>query len=48
MCNGSELFLADCSHRGIGVHNCNHFEDAGVDCGREFFYWNIHHVIETE
>ena len=31
-CNGSELRLANCSHRGVGVHNCFHFEDAGVIC----------------
>ena len=32
-CSGSEDKLLDCSHGGIGVHNCNHGEDAGVICG---------------
>lgn len=32
VCNGSEPYLTDCAHRGIGVHGCSHFEDAGVAC----------------
>ena len=31
-CLGSENRLIDCPSNGIGVHNCNHFEDAGVGC----------------
>ena len=31
-CNGSESFLLDCPHNGVGVHNCAHFKDAGVRC----------------
>ena len=31
-CTGRETRLADCSHRGIGRHNCRHSEDAGVVC----------------
>jgi len=31
-CNGTELRLTNCSNRGVGVHNCGHFEDAGVEC----------------
>ena len=31
-CNGSELRLTNCSHRGVGVHNCQPSEDAGVKC----------------
>ena len=31
-CTGREARLADCSHRGIGIHNCGHGEDAGVVC----------------
>ena len=32
MCNGSESYLTNCTHRGIGIHDCSHFEDAGVAC----------------
>ena len=31
-CTGSESELLDCSHNGIGVENCDHFEDASVRC----------------
>ena len=32
-CTGSESSLASCSHRGKGMHNCMHYEDASVVCG---------------
>ena len=31
-CTGSESRLVYCSHRGIGIHDCSHAEDAGVRC----------------
>ena len=31
-CTGTESRLDQCPHNGIGVHNCIHFEDAGVQC----------------
>ncbi|KAM9456648.1 scavenger receptor cysteine-rich domain-containing protein DMBT1-like isoform 1-T1 [Clarias gariepinus] len=31
-CFGSERSITRCSHRGFGIHNCNHGEDAGVTC----------------
>ena len=31
-CTGSEIALINCSHRGIGVHDCDHTDDAGVTC----------------
>ena len=31
-CSGSEESIFDCDHSGIGVHNCDHREDAGVRC----------------
>ncbi len=31
-CTGEELSLLDCRANPIGVHSCNHFEDAGIIC----------------
>ena len=31
-CTGTEESLHDCPHNGIGNHNCEHDEDAGVTC----------------
>ena len=31
-CNAGEERLEDCTHRGWGVHNCNHRDDVGVVC----------------
>ena len=31
-CIGAEERLEHCSHHGIGVHDCDHSNDAGVKC----------------
>ena len=31
-CTGEEESLLDCHHRGIGIHGCEHYEDASVIC----------------
>ena len=31
-CTGTEARLIECGARPIGVHNCNHNEDAGTRC----------------
>ena len=32
-CTGEELDLLQCQASPVGVHNCDHTEDAGVRCG---------------
>ncbi|XP_028408846.1 uncharacterized protein LOC114531439 [Dendronephthya gigantea] len=34
-CTGSEQNLGSCFHRGWGISNCGHSEDAGVQCSLE-------------
>ena len=31
-CTGKEQSLSDCHHSGWGVHSCQHYNDAGVEC----------------
>ena len=33
-CTGEEESISRCSHLGWGIHNCRHFEDAGVECSK--------------
>ena len=34
-CSGTETNIADCQHRGWGVHDCDHTEDVSVSCFNE-------------
>ena len=36
-CTGNETTILNCSHRGLGEHNCNHNEDIGVMCTSKWF-----------
>ena len=31
-CSGNEDSLSSCYHRGWGKHNCEHRDDAGIEC----------------
>ena len=31
-CSGLEAYISDCPNNGLFVHNCAHYEDAGVRC----------------
>ena len=31
-CNGNEITIGECPHAGWGMHDCEHSEDAGVEC----------------
>jgi len=31
-CTGTETNIAECSHGGWGVHNCQHPEDVAIRC----------------
>ncbi|XP_036941411.1 deleted in malignant brain tumors 1 protein-like isoform X1 [Acanthopagrus latus] len=39
-CSGHEKSLADCPHRGLGEHDCDHNEDAGVVCSASVRLYN--------
>ena len=37
-CDGSEPDLFNCTHPGVGIENCDHSDDAGVECvGKQVF-----------
>ena len=40
-CAGTETRLVDCPSNGIGVHNCLHFEDAGVRCRSKHYTYSM-------
>ena len=44
MCTGNETRLQDCRSNGFGVHNCRHFEDAGVVCTSMYSQHALVHI----
>ena len=55
-CRGNETNVNNCPHRGVGVHDCDHGEDAGVMCPQQGSHWTKfvfvityqEHIIKTE
>uniref|UniRef100_A0A8D0AAG0 SRCR domain-containing protein n=1 Tax=Sander lucioperca TaxID=283035 RepID=A0A8D0AAG0_SANLU len=45
-CSGSERSVTLCQHRGLGTHNCNHGEDAGVVCSGEKVLFSVSLLIQ--
>ena len=35
-CFGNESNITECRHPGVGIHNCEHLEDAAVLCKRNY------------
>ena len=47
-CAGTEDSLLNCPRRELGVHDCNHYEDAGVRCrGEKYRICEIVMMIST-
>ena len=45
-CVGSEKNLSHCSHQGWGNHNCDHSQDAGVECSSKGKFIIFHIIIQ--
>ena len=46
-CRGEERNLLDCSHNGIGQHDCDPSETAGVICGGMFTACSSNAVLKV-
>ena len=44
-CVGNESSIFNCTHRGIGVHNCGHYSDASAVCYKGGLYI---HAIQVD
>ena len=40
-CDGSEETIRNCSHRGWGIEDCSHSEDASVNCTAGSMYMHL-------
>ena len=45
-CSGNETILSNCTHNGVGVHNCRRSEDAGVICPQGVVGFNMHAIMK--
>jgi len=44
---GTEICLTSCRNRGIGSHNCGHFEDVAVFCATSISELTLLHNLVT-
>ena len=49
VCTGKETKLVNCRSNPLGVHNCNHSEDAGVICQgiESYYFYKISHCTKS-
>ena len=45
-CSGTESTLLSCSHNRLGIHNCQHYEDAGVYCEGSLFMVHVNYPYD--
>ena len=44
-CSSRDVWLANCTHRGWGVHDCHNGQEIGLKCNREFTH-SFKHTIQ--
>ena len=43
-CTGNELYLSECVHDGWAAHDCDHSEDAAVQCNKTGTHYIPYHI----